>query len=67
MIVVGSTCQVYPAADVVRATKESGGRLAIMNIGKSGLDDVYDLRFQDEKAGVLMPKLLTKVRMRLET
>ena len=38
MIVVGSTCQVVPAANVPRATKKSGGRLVIINIGQTELD-----------------------------
>lgn len=61
MIVVGSSCEVIPAANVPRATKESGGRLAIVNIGKTQLDDVCDLRFADQPAGKILPRLLQKV------
>jgi NAD-dependent SIR2 family protein deacetylase len=61
MIVVGSTCQVFPAAQVPRATKQSGGRLAIVNLGETDLDPLCDLRFH-AKAGILLPSLLAKVR-----
>ncbi len=57
-IVVGSTCGVTPAADVPRETKANGGKLVIMNIGKTKLDKQADLRFSDDKAGALLPKLL---------
>jgi NAD-dependent deacetylase len=38
MIVAGSSCLVRPAADVPRTTKECGGRLVIINLGKTDLD-----------------------------
>lgn len=64
-IVVGSSCQVYPAADIPRANKKRGDRLVIMNIGETGLDDICDLRFSHEKVGKLLPKLLQMVLARL--
>ena len=57
MVVVGSTCKVYPAADMPRATKSNGGRVVIMNIGRTDLDDICDLRFSYEKVGELLPRL----------
>ena len=65
MIAVGSSCQVIPAAHVPRATKEAGGRLVIINLGKTDLDNICDLRFR-AKAGKLLPNLLQKVKSRME-
>ncbi|MBN1851719.1 MAG: Sir2 family NAD-dependent protein deacetylase [Pirellulales bacterium] len=62
MIVVGSSCQVLPAAEIPRATKNHGGRLVVINIGETGVDDICDLRFDCEKAGKLLPELLLRVK-----
>jgi hypothetical protein len=45
------------------ATKDRGGRVVTMNIGKTGVDDLADLRFRDEKVGELLPALLAQVRV----
>ncbi len=60
MIAVGSSCQVVPAAHIPRATKEAGGQLVIINLGKTDLDNICNLRFHT-KAGKLLPLLLRKV------
>ena len=61
-IIVGSSCYVRPAADIPEATKESGGRIVIINLGETGLDSICDLRFRKEKAGRLLPTLFEKVQ-----
>jgi NAD-dependent SIR2 family protein deacetylase len=63
LVVVGSSCHVRPAAEIPMATKDRGGRVDTMNIGKTGVDDFADLRFRDEKVGELLPALLAQVRV----
>ena len=62
LVVVGSSCFVTPAADIPRATKNRGGRLVTMNIGETGVDDIADVLFRDERVGELLPALLEHVR-----
>ncbi|MBN2594476.1 MAG: Sir2 family NAD-dependent protein deacetylase [Sedimentisphaerales bacterium] len=57
IIVIGSTCMVYPAASMPKATKNNGGKVVIMNIGKTELDNICDLRFSHEKIAELLPRL----------
>ncbi|MHC4217103.1 MAG: SIR2 family NAD-dependent protein deacylase [Planctomycetota bacterium] len=62
LAVVGSSCHVSPAADLPRVTKDRGGRLITMNQGETGVDDIADLQFRDEKVGELLPALLASVK-----
>jgi mono-ADP-ribosyltransferase sirtuin 6 len=62
LVVVGSSCEVIPAADIPRATKRKGGKLVVMNIGETGVDDLCDLRFDRESVGDLLPALLERVK-----
>ncbi len=62
IIVVGSSCLVTPAAHLPAAVKNNGGRVVIINLGETGIDDICDLRFRDVKAGKLLPRLLEKVK-----
>jgi mono-ADP-ribosyltransferase sirtuin 6 len=61
-IVVGSSCHVMPAADIPRATKRKGGRLVVMNMGDTGVDELCDLRVGSERVGELLPALFPRVR-----
>ena len=62
LVVVGSSCFVTPAADIPRTTKRKGGRLVVMNMGETGVDDLCDLRFSSERVGELLPALLLRVK-----
>lgn len=62
LIVVGSSCEVMPAADIPRTAKRNGAKLVVMNIGETGVDDVCDLRFDRERVGELLPALLARVK-----
>ena len=54
-IVVGSSLVVTPAADMPRVALESGARLVIMNQGKTPLDQLAHLRFEEGIGEVLPP------------
>jgi len=58
LIVVGSSCQVTPAADMPVVANSHGGKVVIMNIGKTGVDHIAALRFDREKVSQLLPELL---------
>ncbi|MCD6550815.1 NAD-dependent protein deacylase [Thermotoga sp.] len=45
MIVMGSSLVVYPAAELPLMTVRSGGRLVIVNMGDTPLDDLATLRY----------------------
>jgi NAD-dependent deacetylase len=61
-VVVGSSCIVTPAANIPRQAKRCGSKLAVMNIGETGVDDICDLRFRHEMVGQLLPALFVRVR-----
>lgn len=54
-IVVGSSLVVYPAADMPRLAVESGAKLVIINNGRTPLDELSQLRFQETIGQVLPP------------
>ena len=60
-IIVGSSCNVIPAADLPFIAKESDARVVVMNIGETDADHIADLRFDREKVGQLLPDLLRRV------
>lgn len=61
MIVVGSSCQVVPAADIPRVASRSGSRLIIVNLGATELDELSDLRIDERTASNVMSDLLDRV------
>jgi NAD-dependent SIR2 family protein deacetylase len=54
-IVVGSSLVVTPAADMPKVAVKSGARLVIINQGKTPLDRVAHLRFEERIGEVLPP------------
>jgi mono-ADP-ribosyltransferase sirtuin 6 len=60
-IVVGSSCQVTPAADLPMTAKEHGSKVVIMNIGETGADPIADLRFDRDKISPLLTDLRRRV------
>jgi len=56
-LVIGSSLVIYPAAQIPQIAKQSGARLAIINLEPTHLDQYADWVFH-EKAGELLPKVL---------
>ena len=54
-IVAGSSLVVYPAAEMPSIALQSGSKLVIINQGKTPLDGVCHLRFQESAGDVLVP------------
>ncbi len=65
MLVVGSSLEVMPAADLPRLTKRSGGKLIIVNLGPTSADHLAEVLIHGDVADVL-PKLAQAVRKRVE-
>ncbi len=61
LIVVGSSCRVAPAADMPITANKHGGKVVILNIGKTNVDHIAALSLDREKAGELLPDLLRRV------
>jgi NAD-dependent deacetylase len=60
-IVVGSTLQVSPAADLPRLVIERGKKLVIINKGTTPMDEICNLRF-NEKIGEVLPAVIVKLK-----
>jgi NAD-dependent deacetylase len=58
MLVVGSTLEVYPVADLPAETLRAGGSVAIVNRGPTAFDDRVELRIEGS-AGKVLRKVLT--------
>jgi NAD-dependent deacetylase len=58
MLVVGSALEVFPVADLPLETLRSGGSLAIVNRGPTGLDQRAELKI-DDSAGETLAQVLT--------
>ena len=60
MLVVGSSVMVYSAFRFVKAAKEAGTRVAIVNVGPTRADDMADIkvRWQQALHAVRAPQLL---------
>jgi NAD-dependent deacetylase len=58
MLVVGSALEVFPVADLPLETLRSGGSLAIVNRGPTGLDQRAELKI-DGSAGETLAQVLT--------
>lgn len=56
-IVIGSSLMVYPAALIPEIVKRQGGKLVIVNLESTPLDDVADVIIK-EKASVVLGKIL---------
>lgn len=57
MIVVGSTLEVFPAASCPLIAKRAGAKLIIVNVGKTAMDEIADVRI-DGKAGEMLPQIV---------
>lgn len=64
-VVVGSSLVVFPAADIPRLAVESRAKLAIINDGKTPLDELAHLRFH-EKISRVLPPVVTRLRKMIE-
>ncbi|NPA90464.1 MAG: NAD-dependent deacylase [Chloroflexi bacterium] len=65
MLIVGSSLEVMPAADLPRLTKRSGGKLIVVNLGPTSVDHLAEVRIRGDVAEIL-PKLAQAVRERLD-
>ena len=65
-IVIGSTLVVYPAAYMPTYAKDVGAKLAIINLSPTPLDH-YATALIQGKAGEIMPKVIEKVRIKLQS
>ncbi len=61
MIVAGSSLQVAPAGDIPLLTVEAGGKLIIVNLQNTYLDDKADVIIRADVADAL-PRLVESVR-----
>jgi NAD-dependent deacetylase len=61
MLVVGSTLSVFPAANFPIIAKNSGAILIIINMGKTELDKLADIRIE-AKSDEILPKLVHKIK-----
>ena len=62
MLVVGSTLSVFPAADFpITAKNNAGAILIIINMGKTGLDDIADVRIE-AKSGEFLPLVVNQIK-----
>jgi len=60
MLVVGSSLEVMPAADLPRLTYRSGGKLIVVNLGSTTVDHLADVVIRADVARVL-PRLVRAV------
>lgn len=63
LIVVGSTLEVYPAASLPVAAKRAGSKVMIVNLGKTAMDELADVRL-DAKAGEVLPQIVAAANSR---
>ena len=56
-LVVGTSAQVFPAADLAPLAGRSGARIVEVNIERSGVSAHADL-FLEGKAGEILPQIL---------
>ncbi len=65
MLVVGSSLEVMPAADLPRLTRRSGGKLIIVNLGPTSADHLADVLIRGDVVDIL-PRLVQRVREGIE-
>jgi NAD-dependent deacetylase len=63
-LAIGSTLEVFPAAEMPRLALESGARLVIMNRGETPIDGLSHLRFS-EKIDAVLPPAVERLKQRL--
>ena len=61
MLVIGSTLSVFPAANFPIIAKNSGATLIIINMGKTELDRLADIRVE-AKAGEILTEIIQKLK-----
>ncbi|MFX0016915.1 MAG: NAD-dependent deacetylase [Promethearchaeota archaeon] len=61
MLVVGSSLSVFPAANFPIIAKESGAILIIINVGRTQLDGLADVRIE-AKSGEFLPLVIDKIK-----
>ncbi|MFX0123049.1 MAG: NAD-dependent deacetylase [Candidatus Hodarchaeota archaeon] len=61
MLVVGSSLSVFPAANFPIIAKNSGAILIIINMGKTELERLADIRVE-AKTGEILPQIVKKIR-----
>ncbi|MFW9904016.1 MAG: NAD-dependent deacetylase [Candidatus Thorarchaeota archaeon] len=61
MLVIGSTLSVFPAANFPIIAKNSGATLIIINMGKTELDGLADIRIEG-KAGEILPRIVDEIK-----
>lgn len=64
VLVVGSSLMVWSAFRLIKAAKEGGARLAIVNVGPTRADDLADLKVE-ALAGEVMMRLAAHPRLLL--
>lgn len=65
MLVAGSSLEVSPAAELPLLTYESGGEVLIINLGRTGLDEIATLKIEADVAAVL-PTIAARVAALVE-
>src|SRR5262245_30857156 len=53
LLVVGSSLEVWPVAELPSVTKAAGGEIAILNMGPTSFDDGATLKIEDSASAVL--------------
>lgn len=61
MLVVGSSLSVFPAANFPIIAKDSGALLIIINMGKTELDSIADIRIE-VKSGEFLPLIINQIK-----
>ena len=62
MLVVGSSLEVMPAADLPRLTLRSGGKVIIVNLGGTTIDHLAHVVLRGDVA-TLLPRLADEVAL----
>ncbi len=62
--VVGSSCVVTPAANLIQLAKNNGAKLIILNLGETPYDKAADIRFFN-KIGDILPPIVEKIKENL--
>jgi NAD-dependent deacetylase len=60
-VVLGSSLEVTPAADMPREALQSGAKLVIINQGETPFDSVANMRFH-ERIGDVLPRAVKRLK-----
>jgi len=63
-LILGSSLVVYPAAYMPIYAMEAGAKLVIINVGTTSMDQYAHVRI-NEKVGMVLPKIVDRVKSRL--